>query len=58
VNRRGEYAGVSLYAETRKTWESGEGMEGQTSPARFALCTEQGPQTLSCEALLGVQAPA
>jgi N4-(beta-N-acetylglucosaminyl)-L-asparaginase len=58
VNRRGDYAGVSLYAETRKTWEYGDGMEGQTAPARFALCTEQGPQTLSCDALLGVQAPA
>jgi hypothetical protein len=33
-------------------------MEGKTEPTRFAVCTEQGPQTLACEALLGVQAPA
>lgn len=57
LNRRGEYAGVSLYAEARMTWEYGEGMEGKTEPARFAMCTEQGPQTLACDALLGVEAP-
>lgn len=57
LNRRGEYAGVSLYAEARMSWEYGEGMEGKTEPARFALCTEQGPQTLACEALLGVEPP-
>ena len=57
LNRRGEYAGVSLYAEARMSWEYGEGMEGKTEPARFALCTERGPQTLACDALLGVEAP-
>jgi N4-(beta-N-acetylglucosaminyl)-L-asparaginase len=58
VNRKGEYAGVSLYAESRLDWESGEGKEGKTEPARFAVCSEQGPQTLGCDALLGVEAPA
>lgn len=57
VNRKGEYASVSLYAETRLGWEDGEAKEGKTEPARYAVCTEQGPQTLACDALLGVQAP-
>ena len=34
VNKKGEYAGVSMYA------------------ANYAVCTENGPQTLPCEALL------
>ena len=33
VNKKGEYAGVSMYA------------------ANYAVCTENGPQTLPCEAL-------
>jgi len=37
VNRRGEFAGVSLYAGKNQD---------------FAVCTEQGPQTLPCDALL------
>ena len=37
VNRRGEFAGVSLYAGRNQD---------------FAVCTEQGPQTLPCDALL------
>lgn len=37
LNARGEYAGVTMY-------------EG--SSAKFAICNESGPQTLSCEALL------
>jgi N4-(beta-N-acetylglucosaminyl)-L-asparaginase len=37
VNRRGEFAGVSLYAGKNQD---------------FAVCTEQGPQTLACDALL------
>ena len=37
LNARGEYAGVTMY-------------EG--SNAKFAICNESGPQTLSCEALL------
>lgn len=37
VNARGEFAGVSLFAG-----------QGQT----FAVCTENGPETLPCEALL------
>jgi N4-(beta-N-acetylglucosaminyl)-L-asparaginase len=53
VNRKGEYAGVSLYAETRNSWESGK---PGTTKATFALCTEAGPQTLPCESILGVQA--
>ena len=34
VNKKGEYAGVSMYA------------------ASYAVCTENGPQTLKCEPLL------
>jgi N4-(beta-N-acetylglucosaminyl)-L-asparaginase len=34
LNKKGEYAGVSMYA------------------AKFAVCTENGPQTLECEPLL------
>lgn len=37
LNSRGEYAGVTMYQE---------------SNARFAICDENGPKTLSCEALL------
>ena len=37
VNRRGDFAGVSLYAGKNQD---------------FAVCTEQGPQTLLCDALL------
>jgi len=45
VNKRGEYAGVSMYAR-----------EGQQKE-RFAVCTEKGPELLACEPLLG-EAPA
>src|SRR6266851_9631689 len=37
LNARGEYAGVTMY---------------QDSTARFAICNDNGPQTLSCEGLL------
>ncbi|HSP62737.1 MAG TPA: N(4)-(beta-N-acetylglucosaminyl)-L-asparaginase [Pyrinomonadaceae bacterium] len=37
LNARGEYAGVTMY---------------QGSNAKFAICNENGPQTLSCEVLL------
>ncbi|MDX6612790.1 MAG: N4-(beta-N-acetylglucosaminyl)-L-asparaginase [Blastocatellia bacterium] len=37
LNAKGEYAGLTMY-------------EGSNS--KFAVCTEKGPQTLSCEALL------
>lgn len=57
VNRKGEYAGVSLYAESRLSWMDGEAQQGKTSPARYAVCTEKGPQTLACDALLGTEAP-
>jgi N4-(beta-N-acetylglucosaminyl)-L-asparaginase len=40
LNAKGEYAGVSLYA--------GEGRRG----ASFAVCTENGPQTLPCAPLI------
>jgi N4-(beta-N-acetylglucosaminyl)-L-asparaginase len=45
VNKKGEYASVSMYAR-----------EGQR-PERFAVCTEKGPELLACEPLLG-EAPA
>ena len=35
--RKGEYAGVSMYAARRQ------------EPVRFAVCTEKGPETLACE---------
>src|SRR5258707_194364 len=37
LNAKGEYAGVTMY---------------QGSEAKFAMCDENGPQTLSCEGLL------
>jgi N4-(beta-N-acetylglucosaminyl)-L-asparaginase len=45
VSKTGEYAGASMYAR--------EGKE----PQRFAVCTENGPELLPCEPLLG-EAPA
>jgi N4-(beta-N-acetylglucosaminyl)-L-asparaginase len=45
VNKKGEYAGVSMYAR--------EGRQKE----RFAVCTEKGPELLACEPLLG-EAPA
>ncbi len=45
VNKKGEYAGASLYSR-----------EGQQAE-RFAVCTEKGPELLACEPLLG-EAPA
>ena len=45
VNKKGEYAGVSMHANEGKDAE------------RFAVCTERGPELLACEPLLG-QAPA
>jgi len=45
VDKKGEYAGVSMYAsESRR-------------PERFAVCTEKGPELLACDSLLG-EAPA
>jgi N4-(beta-N-acetylglucosaminyl)-L-asparaginase len=40
VNKKGEYAGVALYDNA--------GMR----PQRFALCSEKGPETIACDALL------
>jgi N4-(beta-N-acetylglucosaminyl)-L-asparaginase len=45
VNKKGEYAGVSMYAREERQAE------------RFAVCTEKGPELLDCEPLLG-EAPA
>jgi N4-(beta-N-acetylglucosaminyl)-L-asparaginase len=45
VNKKGEYAGVSMYAREGKSAE------------RFAVCTEKGPELLACEPFLG-EAPA
>ena len=46
LGRTGEYAGVALYAVS-------EGKE-----QRFSVCTEDGPQILSCDSLLGEAPPA
>jgi N4-(beta-N-acetylglucosaminyl)-L-asparaginase len=45
VDKKGEYAGVSMYAR--------EGRQEE----RFAVCTENGPELLACEPLLA-EAPA
>ena len=45
VDKKGEYAGVSMYAGESKR------------PERFAVCTEKGPELLACDSLLG-EAPA
>jgi N4-(beta-N-acetylglucosaminyl)-L-asparaginase len=45
VTKKGEYAGVSMYATEGKR------------PERFAVCTEKGPELVACEPLLG-EAPA
>jgi hypothetical protein len=42
LNRKGEYAGVSLYG----------GKSG-----KFAVCTENGPETLLTEPLISAEAP-
>jgi len=39
LNRKGEYAGVSMYAR------------GSRDEARFSVCTEKGPETLTADAL-------
>jgi N4-(beta-N-acetylglucosaminyl)-L-asparaginase len=44
INAKGEHAGVSMYSE--------EAYGTQAFKAQYAICTEQGPQTLSCEPLL------
>jgi N4-(beta-N-acetylglucosaminyl)-L-asparaginase len=45
VGKQGDYAGVSMYAKMGRREE------------RFAICTENGPETLACDSLLG-EAPA
>lgn len=45
VDKKGEYAGVSMYSKEEKREE------------RFAVCTENGPELVACESLLG-EAPA
>ncbi len=39
INKRGEYAGVALYAQSGK------------SPVQYALCAENGPRTATVEPL-------
>jgi N4-(beta-N-acetylglucosaminyl)-L-asparaginase len=45
VNKKGEYAGISMYASRKG------------KPERFAVCTEKGPELVACDGLLG-EAPA
>ncbi|HEV2803693.1 MAG TPA: N(4)-(beta-N-acetylglucosaminyl)-L-asparaginase [Chthoniobacterales bacterium] len=46
LNAKGEYAGVSMYpAYLRES-------TGETVESTYAVCTEKGPETLRCEALL------
>ncbi|MGH9900771.1 MAG: hypothetical protein ACRD68_02925, partial [Pyrinomonadaceae bacterium] len=44
INAKGQHAGVSMYAE--------EVYSGETYKSQYAICTEQGPQTLPAEPLL------
>ncbi|MCA1658532.1 MAG: N(4)-(beta-N-acetylglucosaminyl)-L-asparaginase [Verrucomicrobiaceae bacterium] len=46
LNAKGEYAGVSMYPAYLK--ES----TGEVIQSSYAVCTEKGPETLPCEALL------
>jgi N4-(beta-N-acetylglucosaminyl)-L-asparaginase len=46
LNAKGEYAGISMYPEYLK--ESTR----EVLPTTYAICTEKGPETLPCEALL------
>jgi N4-(beta-N-acetylglucosaminyl)-L-asparaginase len=46
VDRQGQFAGVSMYAT----------MGGK--PVSFAICTEHGPETRSCEGLFGDMPPS
>jgi N4-(beta-N-acetylglucosaminyl)-L-asparaginase len=46
LNAKGEYAGVSMYPTYLK--ES----TNEVLPVTYAVCTEKGPETLPCEALL------
>jgi N4-(beta-N-acetylglucosaminyl)-L-asparaginase len=50
LNAKGEYAGVAMYGEDpdEKGWEG----QKDTQFVRFAVCTENGPQTLRVEPLL------
>jgi N4-(beta-N-acetylglucosaminyl)-L-asparaginase len=41
INRKGDFAGVSMYASR----------EGK--PVTYAVCTEHGPETRACDSLLG-----
>ena len=45
LDRRGQYAGVSLYASVGG------------KPVSFAVCTERGPATRPCEGLFGEMPP-
>jgi N4-(beta-N-acetylglucosaminyl)-L-asparaginase len=46
LNAKGEYAGVSMYpAYLRES-------TGETVESTYAVCTEKGPETMRCEALL------
>jgi N4-(beta-N-acetylglucosaminyl)-L-asparaginase len=50
VNAKGEYAGVAMYGED----EGDRGWAGQVHGrmVRYAVCTENGAQTLNCDALI------
>ncbi|HSE40815.1 MAG TPA: N(4)-(beta-N-acetylglucosaminyl)-L-asparaginase [Acidobacteriota bacterium] len=50
INKKGEYAGVALYGEDPD--EKGWAGQMETQFVQFAICNENGPQTLNCEPLL------
>ncbi|HEY7161602.1 MAG TPA: isoaspartyl peptidase/L-asparaginase, partial [Acidobacteriota bacterium] len=50
INTKGEYAGVAMYGEDPD--EKGWAGQMNSQFVQFAICTENGPQTLNCEPLL------
>jgi N4-(beta-N-acetylglucosaminyl)-L-asparaginase len=50
INTKGEYAGVALYGEDPE--EKGWAGQMNSQFVQFAICNENGPQTLHCEPLL------
>ncbi|MBI3932478.1 MAG: N(4)-(beta-N-acetylglucosaminyl)-L-asparaginase [Acidobacteria bacterium] len=56
VDRKGGFAGVSMYAKSVPSW-----MDAFDPPAKvvsFAVCTQNGPETRPCDVLLDVDPPA
>ncbi len=50
LNAKGEFAGVAMYGEDPE--EKGWAGQKDSQFVQYAVCTEKGPQTLNCDALL------